>query len=268
MASSRYNKRVADFDPNTPSIARVYDYFVGGKDNFAADRDLGDRLIEALPDLLPSTVENKEFLARAVTWAANQGIRQFIDVGCGMPTPPTTGEVAGEVHPDVRVAYIDSDPVVVSHLDALLAHGNPGVTVVDGDVRDVPAVLARVSEGIDLSQPACLIMAMLLHFFDVPDAQDLVASYAAALAPGSYIVLTMGLVLGEKGDAFFRTYMADGPTKLYQHDAADFASFFGSLELVEPGIGDSRTVRPGWAKAPAPLQRDCTIIVGTARVPN
>jgi hypothetical protein len=257
--------RVPDFDPNTPSIARVYDYFVGGKDNFAADRDLGERLIEALPDLLPSTVENKEFIARAVTWAAGQGISQFIDVGCGMPTSPTTGEVAREVHPDARVAYIDSDPVVVSHLGALLAHGNPGVTVVDDDVRDVPGVLARVSEGIDLSQPACLIMAML-HFFDVPDAQDLVASYVAALAPGSYVVLTMGLVAGEKGDAFFRTYMADGPTKLYQHDAADFATFFGPLELVEPGIGDGRTIRPGWTKVPVPLERDCTIIVGIARV--
>src|ERR1700735_4634175 len=192
---------------------------VGGKDNFAADRDLGERLIEALPDLLPSTVENKEFLACAVTWAANQGIRQFIDVGCGMPTSPTTGQIAREVHPDARVAYIDSDPVVVSHLDALLAHGNPGVTVVDGDVRDVPGILARVSESLDLSRPPCLIMGALLHFFDVPDAQDLVASYAAALAPGSFVVLTMGLVLGDRGDEFFRTYMADGPTKLYQHDA-------------------------------------------------
>ena len=257
---------MADFDPNTPSIARVYDYFVGGKDNFAADRDLGDRLIKALPDLLPSTVENKDFLARAVTWAANQGISQFIDVGCGMPTSPTTGEVARELRPDARVAYIDSDPVVVSHLLALLAHGNPGVTVVDGNVRDVPGILARVSESLDLSQPACLIMGALLHFFDVPDAQDLVASYVAALAPGSFVVLTMGLVLGDRGDEFFRTYMADGPTKLYQHDAADFKSFFGPLELVEPGVGDGRTIRPGWADAPVAPERDCTIIVGIARV--
>jgi S-adenosyl methyltransferase len=166
------------------------------------------------------------------------------------------------------VAYIDSDPVVVSHLDALLAHGNPGVTVVDGDVRDVPEILARVSEGIDLSQPSCLIMAMLLHFFDVPDAQDLVASYAAALAPGSYVILTMGLVLGEKGDAFFRTYMADGPTKLYQHDAADFASFFGPLELVEPGIGDGRTIRPGRATVPARPERDCTIMSASRASPG
>ena len=261
-------ERVPDFDPSTPSIARVYDYFVGGKDNFAADRDLAERLIEALPDLLPTAVENKDFLARAVTWAANQGVRQFIDVGCGMPTSPTTDEVAREVHADARVAYVDSDPIVVSHLDALLAHGNPGVTVVDGDVRDVPRILDQVSAGLDLSQPACLIMGALLHFFDVPDAQDLVARYVAALAPGSYVVLTMGLVLGDKGDVFFRTYMADGPTKLYQHGAAEFASFFGPLDLVEPGIGDGRTVRPGWGKAPVPQVRDCTIIVGIASVPG
>lgn len=259
-------RHVADFDPNTPSIARVYDYFVGGRDNFAADRDLAERLIEALPSLMPTVVENKEFLTRAVTWAANQGIKQFIDVGCGMPTAPSTGESARSVHADARVAYLDNDPVVLSHLDALLAHGDPGVTVVDGDVRDVPGVLAQVSEGLDLSEPVCLIMGALLHFFDVPDAQDLVADYVAALAPGSFVVLTMGLVAGEKGDAFFRTYMADGPTKLYQHDAADFASFFGPLELVAPGIGDGRTVRPGWAKAPVPPERDATIIVGIASV--
>jgi hypothetical protein len=260
-------RRVPDFDPNIPSIARVYDYWLGGKDNFAADRVVGERLIEAMPSLLPTVVENKDFLARAVTWAANQGVRQFIDVGCGMPTPPTTDEVAREVHPDARVAYVDSDPIVVSHLDALLAHGNPGVTVLDGDVRDVPGILARVSEGLDLSRPACLIMGALLHFFDVPDAQDLVASYVAALAPGSFVVLTMGLVLGDRGDGFFRTYMADGPTKLYQHNAADFASFFGPpLEMVEPGVGDGRTLRPGWAKVPSPPERDCTIIAGIARV--
>jgi len=160
---------------------------------------VAERQITIAPLIPVIVVENRRFLAHAVTWAANQGIRQFIDVGCGMPTSPTTGEVAREVHADARVAYIDSDPVVVSHhLDALLAHGSPGVTVVDGDVRDVPGVLARVSEGVDLSQPACLIMAMLLHFFDVPDAEDLVARYVAALAPGSYVVLTMGLVLGER----------------------------------------------------------------------
>ena len=257
---------MADFDPRTPSIARVYDYFVGGRDNFAADRDLAQRLIEAFPPLMPTVVENKKFLSRAVTWAAGQGVGQFIDLGCGMPTSPNTHETARAVIPDASVTYIDNDPIVASHLDALLVSGNPGVTAVDGDVRDVPGILARVSENIDLSAPACLTMGALLHFFDAASARDLVARYAEALAPGSYVVLTVGLAVGERADRFFRLYMADGPTKLYQHSAADFATFFGPLEMVPPGVGDARTARPGWAKVPTPPERDSVMIVGIARV--
>lgn len=257
---------MADFDQGTPSIARVYDYFVGGKENFAADRELAQRLIEAFPPLMPTVVENKEFLYRAVTWVAGQGVGQFIDLGCGMPTSPNTHEVARAVLADARVAYVDNDPVVLSHLNALLVNGNPGVMAVDADVRDVSGILAQVSDGIDFSAPTCLIMGALLHFFDAESARDLVARYAAALAPGSYVALTMGLASGERADKFFRMYLADGPTKLYQHSAADFASFFGPLEMVPPGVGDARTARPGWAKVPTPPERDSVMIVGIARV--
>jgi len=257
---------VAEFDPRTPSIARVYDYFVGGRDNFAADRDLAKRLIEAFPPLLPTVKENREFLSRAVNWAAGQGIGQFIDLGCGLPTSPNTHETAREVLPDAIVAYVDNDPIVLSHLDSLLVKGNPGLMAVDGDVRDVPGTLNRVSGCIDLSAPACLIMGALLHFFDAQAARDLVASYVAALAPGSHVVLTMGLAFGERAERFFRLYIANGPAKLYQHSAAEFASFFGSLEMVPPGVGDARTSRPGWAKVPTPPERDSSMIVGIARV--
>ncbi len=257
---------MADFDPRTPSIARVYDYFVGGRDNFAADRDLAERLIEAFPPLLPTVVENKEFLTRAVTWLAGQGVRQFIDLGCGLPTAPSTYETARAIIPDASVVYVDNDPIVGSHLDALLVSGHPGVTAVDADVRDVADVLAQVSRAIDLSGPVGLIMGALLHFFDAPSARDLVARYAEALAPGSYVVLTVGLAAGERADRFFRLYMSDGPTRLYQHSAADFATFFGPLELVPPGVGDARTARPGWAQVPTPPERDSAMIVGIARV--
>lgn len=257
---------MADFDPRTPSIARVYDYFVGGKENFAADRELAQRLIEAFPPLMPTVVENKEFLSRAVTWAAGQGIAQFIDLGCGMPTSPNTHEVARAVLPGARVAYVDNDPIVLSHLDALLVNGNTGIAAADADVSDVPGILSRISDVIDLSAPVCLIMGALLHFFDVESAQGLVARYAEALAPGSCVVLTMGLAHGERAERFFRMYMADGPTRLYQHSAADFASFFGPLEMVPPGVGDARTARPGWARVPTPPERDSVMIVGIARV--
>src|SRR5580765_5264867 len=125
---------VPDFDPTTPSIARVYDYLLDGKDNFAVDREAAEKLKAVAPLTVEVTRENRQFLARAVTWAANQGITQFIDLGCGMPTVPNTHETAQAIIPPARVAYIDNDPVVLTHLRALAEHGNPGVTVVDGDV--------------------------------------------------------------------------------------------------------------------------------------
>jgi O-methyltransferase involved in polyketide biosynthesis len=119
-----------------------------------------------------------------VAWTATQGIRQFIDLGCGMPTAPNTHQTARAIAADARVAYLDNDPVVLSHLHALVAKGDPGVTVVDGDVREVAAVLAAVAAGVDLSAPVCLLMGYLLHFFAPDAARDLVARYAAVLAPG------------------------------------------------------------------------------------
>jgi len=256
---------VADFDPTTPSIARVYDYFLGGKDNFAADRELGDRLIEMVPSTPLTLRDNKEFLGQAVSWVAGQGISQFIDVGAGMPTPPATHETAQAVAPGARVAYIDDDPVVLSHLVALASKGNTGVTVIDGDVRDADTVLSAVADGIDLTEPACLIMGSLLHFFAPQPARDLVARYAEALAPGSYVILTMGIASGEGADKFFRLY-SEGPSRLYQHAPEDFATFFGPLELVPPGIGDARTSRPGRDEASTPPPREGWMIVGIARV--
>jgi S-adenosyl methyltransferase len=156
---------MADFDPRTPSIARVYDYILGGKDNFAADREVADRLMAAAPLTVEVSRENRQFLARAVTWAAGQGIGQFIDLGCGMPTVPNTHETAQAIIPAARVAYIDNDPVVLTHLRALAEHGNPGVTVVHGDVREPDAIIGAIQDDIDLEAPACLLMGYLLHFF-------------------------------------------------------------------------------------------------------
>ena len=146
---------VADFDPRTPSIARVYDYLLDGKDNLAADREVAQRLLAVAPLAAEVTRENRQFLARAVTWTAGQGIRQFIDLGCGMPTAPNTHETARAIAAGARVAYIDNDAVVLNHLRALAAKGDPGVTVVDGDVREAAAVPEAVAAGVDLSAPAC-----------------------------------------------------------------------------------------------------------------
>ena len=126
-----------EFDPSLPSIARVYDYFLGGKDNYAADREVADRLIGIVPLIPDMTVENRQFLSRSAIWAATQGISQFIDLGCGLPTVPNIHESVQAVTSTARVTYVDNDPVVIRHLQALFAHGNPAVSVVAADVADV-----------------------------------------------------------------------------------------------------------------------------------
>jgi O-methyltransferase involved in polyketide biosynthesis len=256
---------VPAFDPNTPSIARVYDYLLNGKDNFAADREVAERLLAVAPLTAEVTRENRQFLARAVTWAANQGIGQFIDLGCGMPTAPNTHRTARAVAPGARVAYVDNDVVVLSHLRALAAKGDPGVTVVGGDVREPTAILDAVAAGIDLSAPACLLLGFLLHFSAPDAARDLVASYVAALAPGSYVVLSVGRADSDKTSAGFGTYSA-AAAPVYNHSVPEFASFFGPLELVPPGVVDAREWRPDWEQTVSLPPRDGQVIVGVARV--
>lgn len=229
---------MAEFNPRIPSIAQVYDYFLGGKDNFAADRDLADQMVKIAPLVPVITRENREFLARAVGWAAGQGISQFIDLGCGMPTTPNTLESARAVIAGARVACVDNDPVVVSHLHALIGNHDPDVMVVDGDAFDAPAILDGVRAGIDLSAPACVVMGYLLHFRTADAARDLVARYAAALAPGSAVVLSAIHADSETGDGFSDYSTAVAP--VYNHSAAEFASFFGPLEIVPPGVVDAR----------------------------
>ena len=254
---------VPDFDPSMPSIARVYDYLLDGKDNFAVDRAVAERLLAVAPLTAEVTRENRQFLARAVAWAASQGIGQFIDLGCGMPTKPNTHETARAIDPGARVAYVDNDVVVLSHLRALAAKGDPGVPVADGDVREVAAVLDAVAAGIDLSAPACLLIGFLLHFFAPDDARDLVARYVAALAPGSYVVLSVGRADGEEAKEGFGTYSA-GPAQVYNHSVPEFAGFFGPLELVPPGVVDAREWRPDWEQAVRLPPRDGQVIVGVA----
>jgi hypothetical protein len=253
-----------DFDVSKPSIARVYDYLLGGKDNFAADRAIADQIIEVAPSILLAGRENREALARAVRWAAGQGIGQFIDVGCGMPTSPSTHETARSVTSDTRVAYVDNDPVAVNHLMALLGK-DPASAVVDADAGDPDAVLGAVKAVIDLSRPVCLVMGALLHFYDAVAARDLAARYQSALAPGSYVMLSViAAVPSLETDQMMKIYNS-GTHPAYLHPDADFASFFGDLELLPPGIADARVWRPAWEKAPAPEPRSVWINAAMAR---
>lgn len=242
-----------DFDRSKPSIARVYDYLLGGKDNFESDRAVADQLLAIAPEMRLMVRENRDFLARAVRWVAEQGITQFIDLGSGLPTEPSTEQSAKAVRPDVRVAYIDNDPVVISHLTALL-YQNPAAMVLDLDLNDADAVLGQVAKLIDLSRPACLMMGALLHFYDAGAARDLVARYAAALAPGSYVIVSVFTAAGPDTDQLVKIYSA-GPHPVRTHYSEEVSSFFGDLELVPPGVADARTWRAGWAEVRDPETR-------------
>jgi O-methyltransferase involved in polyketide biosynthesis len=240
---------VAEFDVNVPNTARVSDYWLGGKDNFAADREFGDKLRALYPAATDIVRENKQFMRRTVAWVGKHGVSQFIDLGAGLPTSPSTQEVAQAGHPDARVAYVDNDSVVVVHLRALLAHGAPGVTVVEQDLRDVGAVLAEVSDSMDLRQPVGLLLGSLLHFFPVEDGRKMLDGYLAALAPDSYVVFSLGRAENKQSEEFISAYRQGGGARLYYYSADAIDALFSDLELVPPGITEVRA----WGVNPATL---------------
>jgi O-methyltransferase involved in polyketide biosynthesis len=256
------------FDPRTPSIARVYDYLLGGKDNFAADREVAEKLLAVYPPIIETVPESRRFVERAVSWAAEQGIAQFIDLGAGLPTAPNTHETAQDASPAAVIAYVDNDPVVISHLTALLAQHNDRVAVISADLRDHEAILGdpRLRAVIDLSRPVCVVMGMILHFETAGAASALVKRYMSAVAPGSCLIATIASGKGSLAGEFYQAYNASGFATMYNHTSADFASFFDDLEIIPPGLGDARQIRPGWSEfLPAPKRPD-RVLAGIARV--
>lgn len=237
----------------------------GGQDNFAADRELADQIIVLAPTIPLIVRENKGFLQKAVTWTAQQGIDQFIDLGCGMPTAPSTYETARAEQPGTRVAYVEIDPVVINHLTATQGR-DPAITIVDGDLRDSDEILRAVGDGIDLARPAALMLGMVLHFMELEAGIALVRRYVGALAPGSYVIASVGVLDDTpEADKFAELYSA-GPTQLYRHTLADVGAFFGDLEMMPPGIADTRSWRPGWDTVPETPPRVVAVYGGVARL--
>ena len=255
------------FDPKSPNVARVYDYGLGGRENFAADREAAARLLALYPSVAKAIAGNKEFVSRAVTWVAGQGVGQFIDLGAGMPAEPAVHETARAVVPAARVAYVDNDPVVISHLNARFCTRDNQVAVAEGDIRDPAAVLGLLAGNIDLTRPVGLVMTMVLHFLDAQAARSLVDGYLAAAAPGSYVIASVGHGQGEAADNFFRAYSAS-IQPLHNHSVAEFTAMLGELEPVPPGIRDAHAWLPGWSDLPpSPPSGDARVIAAVARLP-
>jgi hypothetical protein len=259
------------FDPGSPSIARVYDYLLGGKDNFAVDRELAAKLMKIYPPVRQTLRESRAFLRRAINWTAGQGIGQFIDLGAGLPTSPNIHETARQTNPWATVAYVDNDPIVISHLSALVAAGDERVAVVPGDLHDTEAVLsaAKLTGLIDTSRPVCMVLALVLHFCDGPTAAALVHRYATAVAPGSYVIVTFGRADGTLADRFAGTYNRRGFATMYNHSPDDFAEFLDGLEIVPPGIAEACQIMPGHqALLIPPPAKDGQVLAAIARVPE
>lgn len=241
----------ATVDASKPNIARVYDYWLGGKDNFVADREEAERMLAVYPQLRQRVRENRAFLTRAVTWLADQGIRQFLDVGSGLPTGRNTHEIAQGVDPACRVAYVDYDPVVVAHARALLAGDT--VTATQGDVSDPAGILASpaVEKLIRPGEPVAIILAMVLHFFDADVARQITAAFTSSIQAGSYVLVSVGSGDEQAGDEVARKYKAG---TFHYLTAAQVSGFFQGLELVGPGLVDARDWDPGLTSAPAAPQ--------------
>jgi O-methyltransferase involved in polyketide biosynthesis len=237
-------------DTSRPNIARAYDYLLGGKDNFAADRELAGKLLAIYPGTRQMVRENRRFLVRALDHTLAQAISQYVDLGAGLPTSPAVHDIVRRFDNSALVVYVDNDPVVISHLRALACSADPHVRAVGADVAAPATVLTGArATGIDLEQPVCLILAMVLHFYDADTARDLVTEYVDELAPGSHVIITVGAGDPAIADQITRTYDA---APLHNHTRDQVASFFTGLNLVDPGITDARAWQPGW-RTPAPF---------------
>lgn len=238
------------FDTSVAHIARVYDYWLGGKDNYAADREAGDEAIRVYPEILSSVRANRAFLARTVRYLASEaGIRQFLDIGTGIPTANNTHEVAQDVAPQCRVVYVDNDPIVLAHARALLTSKSEGATdYIDADVRNTGAILAQAEETLDFSQPVAVMLIAILHVIaDSEDPYAIVTKLMDAVPSGSYLVLShvaSDIVPAQASDMIRRLNRLIYE-KTTARSRADVMRFFDHLDLIEPGVVRVQEWRPG-----------------------
>ncbi len=239
----------AEIDTSVAHPARVYDYWLGGKDNFAADREAGDRVLAVTPGLRERVRANRAFLVRAVRYlAAEEGIRQFLDLGTGIPAADNTHEVAQAVAPDARVVYVDNDPIVLTHARALLAGGPEGSTqYIDGDLRDVAGIIGAAARTLDLTRPTALLLLGVMHLVqDSEGPYELVARLMSELPSGSFLVLSHPASDIHPGQAEAqRRYNERVSTPQTLRTRAEVTRFFDGLDLVPPGLVYVHTWRPG-----------------------
>jgi hypothetical protein len=256
-------------DTSVPHPARRYNYWLGGKDNFAADRASGDAVVGLFPSIRTAALENRYFLRRAVTLLAGElGVRQFLDIGTGLPSADNTHEVAQRVAPESSVVYVDNDPLVMVHARALLtaAPGAGPTNYLEADVRSPELILQEAERLLDFRRPVALMLVAVLHFIaDEEDPHGIVRRLLAALPSGSYLVLShsVGDFLAPEAVHAFRTGAI--PVYLRRHD--EVARFFDGLDVLEPGVVSISSWRAGQEPGPRPNESETATDCGVARIP-
>ena len=238
------------FDTRRAHSARIYNYWLGGKDNYAADREAAEQAIAANPGIVTDVRANRAFLVRAVQFlAAEAGIRQFLDIGTGLPTASNTHEVAQAAAADARVVYVDNDPIVLTHARALLTSTPQGATAyLDADLRDTAAILRAAAQTLDFGQPVALMLLIILHL--IPDADDpygIVATLVRSLPSGSYLVLAhpaSDIRAAKMAEMTSRVNERMSGPRATMRDRAAITRFFDGLDLLEPGVVQPQQWRP------------------------
>jgi S-adenosyl methyltransferase len=256
------------FDPSVPHPARIYAYWLGGKDHYRADRQAAEEVIRRRPQVVAGARANRAFLARAVRYLAGGcGIRQFIDIGTGLPAPENTHEVAQAIAADSRIVYVDNDPLVLAYARALLTSTPQGMCdYIDVDLRDTATIMAQARTALDFSQPVAVLLLAVMHF--IPDRDDparIVATLAQQLPPGSYLAIShlTGDFAPVPVAAGVGTYNTLVPTALVPRTHSQVSAMFGGLPLVPPGVVPLTEWRP--AAGPFPYGAD--LYAGVAHAP-
>lgn len=236
-----------DIDASVPHSARIWNYWLGGKDNFAADREAGDEFLAVYPGQRDKARAVRHFLARVVRYlVVDEGVRQFLDVGTGLPTADNTHEVAQRFAPESRIVYVDNDPLVLAHARILLSSSPEGETnYIDADLHDPEHILAEAAATLDLTRPvALLLIGVLGHVADHDQARDIVRRLLAGLAPGSFLVQCDGTDTDRDYVAALERYRDSGGVPYNVRSPAEIESFFEGLEVVEPGVVQVTRWRP------------------------
>jgi O-methyltransferase involved in polyketide biosynthesis len=244
--------RPPEIDTSVPHSARIWNYWLGGKDNYPVDREAGDQYREAFPEIVDVARASRRFLTRAVRWLAGEAhVRQFLDIGTGLPAADNTHEVAQRVAPDARVVYVDNDPVVLAHARALLTSTQGVTAYVDADLHEPDTILEAAVRTLDFSQPVALMLMGILGHFDYDEARSIVKRLLDPLPSGSYLALNDGTnIINEKFAQAQEIYNRSGAVPYHLRSPEQIAGFFEGLELVEPGLVSCPQWRPDAADGP------------------